>query len=252
MSKWPLTLIFLILLSGCAAYKNRQNIFEGAGRLPANTLADIENWNLTKSGFFIQKAEIRILDEGKEQKLLGSLKFNRPGKYLFSIKSLTGLEAARIMITKDTVLINDRINKKLFYGSPENLGRIYGITFEMLPLMLGDIIGNQSYKSGKIECRNDRGKAESKIENRKITYEIDCRNSKILEADVLSEAGNEGLRFNMSKMSRDGDMFFPKQIEIEDLNKTTLIKINIDRIKFGDEGDIIFIPGNNYEKILLK
>ena len=40
---------------------------------------------------------------------MATIKYELPDKYLISIRSKAGIEAARIFITKDTVLINDRI-----------------------------------------------------------------------------------------------------------------------------------------------
>ncbi len=252
MSRWTLILIFLIFLSGCGVFKNRRNVSEIYEINQVHTLADIRNFNITKSGFYIQKAEIKITDEGNERKLLGSLKFNPPGKYLFSFKSLTGIEAARIMITKDTLLINDRINRKLFYGSPDNIGKKYGITFGMLPLFLGDILDNKLIGDSVINCRNGIGQTESNVDNKKVYFEIDCKKSKIAKADFLNEEGNEGLKFRMEKIVSEEGMYFPKLVEIEDYNKSTTIEIKIGKIKFDGEEDIVFVPGRNYEKILLK
>ena len=104
----------------------------------------IENQNLTKRNFFIQKAEIEILSEEENQKLIASIKFIYPDQYLISLKSKTGIEAARIFITDDTVLINDRINRKLYFGKPAQLKNKYGISPAVLPVVLGDFIKGNS------------------------------------------------------------------------------------------------------------
>ena len=73
------------------------------------------------------------------------LKFEYPDKYLISIKSRTGIEGARIYISEDTILFNDRINKKMYYGSSLYLKRKYGLTTNFLPLIFGDIVSRKKF-----------------------------------------------------------------------------------------------------------
>ena len=89
----------------------------------SNVFESTKNQNITNNGFFIQKAEIEIVTgEGKE-KYLASIKFEKPDKYLISVKSRTGIEGARIYISNDSILVNDRINKKLYSGNTFYLKR---------------------------------------------------------------------------------------------------------------------------------
>ena len=58
-----------------------------------------------------------------------------PDKFLISIKSHTGIEVARIFLTGDSIMINDRINKKLYYGSTSYLKNKYGLTTAVFPVI---------------------------------------------------------------------------------------------------------------------
>jgi hypothetical protein len=78
-----------------------------------NILDDIRNNNITEENFFIEKADIDLTINNSTNRYLFSVKYEKPDKFLLSIKSRTGIEGARILITKDTLLVNDRIRKRL-------------------------------------------------------------------------------------------------------------------------------------------
>ena len=49
-------------------------------------------------------------------------------------------------------MINDRFNKKLYYGSTSYLKSKYGVTTALLPVFLGDYVNDQKLDSTKIKC----------------------------------------------------------------------------------------------------
>lgn len=252
MSKYSLIICFSIIFSGCSVLKEQKKLAEKSERYTANAISDLQNTNITNINFYIQKAEIKILNEGKENKLLGSLKFRTPGTYLFSIRNIAGIEAARIMIADDSVFINDRINKKLYYGSSENLSRKYGISFDLMPLMVGDYVDYTRNDNKEIECKNGKSTIKGNIDEKRIIYEVDCSNSKVTEAIIYANSEKEGLKFQMSKLVRIDSVCLPRLITVEDLNRETSITIKIDKIKLAGKENIDFVPGRNYERILLK
>jgi hypothetical protein len=252
MQKWPLIFILISVLSSCSIVKSRKTTIESTDKYTANLISDIFKYNITNSDFFIQKAEVIISEKGEIQELLASLKYNPPDTYLLSIKNSTGIEAARIMITSDTILVNDRLKRRLFYGSTKSLKSKFGISFRMIPLIVGDISDNQLNIDLPMNCINGKGRTEIEIEKRKLIYIIDCIKSKIERVIVSDQEGNGRLNFKMSKITEKESKRYPKEIEIEDSNKENKLLIRIDRINFGNVEEIKFIPGNNYEKILLK
>ena len=82
------------------------------------------------------------------------MKYRLPGNYLVSIRNKTGMEAARVYVTHDTVLINDRIYRKLYIGSNEYLLKKYGIATNSLPLVFGDYLKGLSEVEILKDCSN--------------------------------------------------------------------------------------------------
>ena len=72
--------------------------------VPEIYLNPSEDQNITNTDFYIQKAEIEFTNKDNRQKFLCSIKYQRPDKYLISIKSRTGIEGARIYVSEDSII----------------------------------------------------------------------------------------------------------------------------------------------------
>jgi hypothetical protein len=202
--------------------------------------------NLTEMGFFIEKAEISIETAEGRDNFLASLKFKKPDKYLVSLKSRTGIEAARIYLSGDSLLINDRINRVVYKGSQQSLQRNYGISATLLPVILGDFIKGISADSIS-DCRDGQMVTGSVLGGMKITYRIDCRMNKVIEAIPESSIGKQGIDMKFGDFFMEGATVIPGNIIVKDQKKGSSIEIKIGNIEIPWNGDIEFIPGNNYE-----
>ena len=252
MSRLPVILITVLVLTGCATLKKSgKNIVWENGNT-AFYKSDIKERNLTNQDFYIQKAEIEVSTAGEKQKLLGSLKFKSPGTYLLSIRSRTGIEAVRIFISEDTILINDKIGRKLYYGSSSHISNKYGISAYALPLLIGDYIDAKDRMSERVTCVKGVSKFEGNIENKRAIYVFDCKQGKIVSSDFNIQSETGGITFSFGKFQVINDKVLPEKINIEDNNKETVINIGIEKISFEPIDNIEFIPGNNYEIIMLK
>ena len=113
MSGKEIVVIGAEILSGCSSMK--KTIINVPVKSESNNLELTErtlNRNLTGIDFNIVKAEVEVMNNGESQKLVASVKYRKPGNYLVTIRNRTGIEAARVYITHDTVLINYSIYRK--------------------------------------------------------------------------------------------------------------------------------------------
>lgn len=250
MQKVSYILCLLLFLSGCSVIKKKSLSESNVNKVPEyNLLEGIEKQNITNRSFFIQKAEVEIVSDDYEQKLQASIKFNYPDKYLISLKSRTGIEVARIFITEDTVLVNDRFNKKLYFGKPESLKNKYGVSNELLPVILGDLIYGKESSVENIVCTDNKADISCKLNKIGINYIVDCKKMKIISAsqEINVETGSTDIRYE--NFIKAGYGFIPARISVDFNNYAVTIKI--ERIESPWEGTIEFIPGNKYDLIKL-
>jgi hypothetical protein len=212
-----------------------------------NATSRVKEQNITYKNFYISKAEVEILSNERKENILCTVKHVYPGKYLISIKNRAGIEAARIFVSNDTLLINDRINRKIYYGENKILEKKYGISYVLIPVLLGDLINNDLAEKNKEECIKGLIRTNYFIEGFRIQYVVDCKIYKAIYAYVMEE--NNEIEFKFSKYFKKGNLLFPGLIEVDDKNSMVHIIINVKKVDFPWEGSIDFIPGAKYEFI---
>lgn len=241
----------ILILSGCSASRRSSRSDRGLPGTSRSVSGEILSGNnLTNSSFYIAKAEIALRSDGLSQKFLANIRYTK-GKYLISLRSRTGLEAARIFINKDTILANDRFNRVTYYGEPEVLALRYGIPYDMLPLIFGDFITGD-YSGEYDKCIGDQLKRMDFVKGIKLNYVIDCRRQKIIRAEREGSLGEVISRMEYSEFGVAGEIEVPSQIKIQDLRSETEIEIKLGKVEKPWDGSVQFVPGARYDLIELK
>jgi hypothetical protein len=251
LQKIGFILLCVILNTQCSVVKKgRINKLLVSEKIPGELLIEnVIRQNITKYGFFIKKAEIEIYTKGAISNLIGSLKYEVPDKYLLSLKSKTGLEIARIFISDDTVYVNDRINRKRYFGSQEDLKNKYGIANAILPVILGDFIADDFSERNQRKCIKNKISFDCTIDKIKVEYIIDCNIGKVIGAVLQDDANGIRMEINYSDFARAGEIRIPGIVEMKELKNNITIKIRIKKIEVPWLGKIDFIQGNKYELI---
>jgi hypothetical protein len=250
-----IVLIFLlgIIVAGCSVTRSRSKSLSASSGsiITGNVLEDVKNQNVTGKSFFLQKADIEIITKTIDEKFIATIKFAYPDRYLISLKTRTGIEGARIYINKDSVIVNDRINKKLYFVDKFYLEQNFGITPELLALIFGDIILDEKMTSRKFECVEGRLETEINLKGVKFNYVIDCDKRKSVAVKVLNNYVQNGVEINYNKFFKRSGILMPGEIEVNDYKSNIKIKIKIIKIESPWNGNFDFIPGKGYEIIEL-
>ena len=252
MSGGKVILIIAFMLAGCSAVRKAGVTSDEPGYGYKNLVERVIAGNITGSNFNITKADIEIENNGQKQKLMANMKYRKPGIYLLSVRSKTGIEAARAYITDDTLMINDKIYRKLYCGSTEYLSDKYGISINSLPLITGDFLSNFTDRYGVPECENGIERIQSYLNEKMIWYSVDCNQAKVTTVSVNDIGDAGGFKMEFSNFKESDRYIFPGTIQIEDFSKKTRIRIDISDIIFNTRDSIVFLPGRNYDKIVLK
>lgn len=243
----------MILSMGCSVVRiggNRINNLSD-NTVPDKLIESINNQNITNNNFFIQKAELEFTTQDGTEKLLATIKFINPDQYLISIRSRAGIEIARIYFSGDTILINDRINRKQYFGSSEYLTGKYGIPESVLPVILGDFIADNLSGNSTEKCLDGKLDINSIVNGIRIKYIIDCKKGKSILAITENSLNITKIEIRYSDFLKNRDVLYPGKIEIKDFQRNINIQIKIHRLESPWNGIIEFIPGNKYEKIQL-
>ena len=240
-----------ILFSGCSVFRGERKSTPSWEYASELSVTDVIESNLTNYDFIIQKAEIQYIEEGTEVNLIASLKHRADNKFLVSLRTKSGIEIARIFISEDTLLINDRINKKLYYGSSGYLEEKYGISFLALPLIFGDIIISKPIQE-KIFCKDGKGEIKAKIDTRNVSYLLNCTYRKVTNIKIENENKENHIEISLAEFKNMGANIYPGIIELTENVENSKVRIEIRKIEFNSVDNVNFLPGANYEKVLIK
>lgn len=251
MQKISVLILCVIIFSGCSVLRKRNTEYKqtAISKSEGRILVETGKNNVTNTNFFIQKALVTLEGSGGEDKFIATLKYLVSGKYLLSLRTRTGIEISRILITKDTILANDRINRKTYFGKSDYFMKRYKLTPALLPLIFGDL-----YEDGLIgkinpDCSEGFVEVEGYSNGVKLKYKIDCNIQKCVQIERVNDINQASVRLEYSSFFKEGNILIPGRISVEDKETNTGIVIEIERIEMNWVGDIDFIGGKGYELI---
>jgi len=242
--------MFMVIFSGCSVFKiqNKNNI---NNRLSTN-LGDLKNHNLTNNSFFIQNAEVELVSDNEKQSFLASVKYTKPDSFLISIRSKAGIEAARIFITEDTLLINDRINRKLYFGSALELKNKFGYNNGFLPFLFGDFILKNGNSYETVNCKDGEYIGKSDYKGLIITYIINCNSDRIKKLEIIDGIDSKPLVIEYTETKNRNEIYLYSKIHIKGFKEYKSIDVNYKKIETPYNEFIEFIPGKNYEQVRIR
>lgn len=254
MRKIIIILFLGITVTGCSVSRNRNSSLssERIDTTSGNVLESTSNQNITNQGFFIQKADVEILSQTVNEKFVATIKFSFPGKYLISLKSRTGIEGARIYINNDSVAVNDRINKKLYFVNSLYLEKNFGLSADLLGLVFGDIILDKKAFSKILICEKNRLESECTVKGVSLRYLIDCNKRKSVSVGLINNYIQKSVEIKYNRFVNRSGILVPGEIVVSDYNTNVKIRIKIIKMETPWNGTVEFIPGKGYELIELE
>ncbi len=238
--------ILLFIVFGCAPSLkniNEKEIYLKRSQIIEETLRN----NLGEYGFFIKKGKLNINNGNEETVLLFTMKYLPQDNYLISLKSVTGIEAMRVKLTKDTIIVNDRINKEILYGKSEAFERVAGIPVELLKIAVGDLCGHNIKFDENYDIKNNTLNVFSNLRNINIVSTINCNINKVKRVVIYSNEQDDKLYIDYSGF-KGGNYIMPGTINIQNEKGDIKISIKVKKIIIPWQGELEFIPGNGYTK----
>lgn len=216
------------------------------------------------------KFNIEYIEGRKTTELRGQLRIKYDSITWLSFSPALGIEAARILLSNDTVKFINRLNKTYFIGEYEILDSLLNTTIDY-SILQSMILGNDitQYDVNKYRSSIDGGLYRITIqERRKIKKELKSGeiDSKVLVQNVWLDPNNFRIRkVNLKELGDDnkkldvtyedfrqiGDQLFPSKIVINIVSQKS-ITINVDmlRIELNEPLSFPFKVPKKYERML--
>lgn len=246
-------MIIVLIVSGCAGIKKaNQTAAENQYVIEGTQIITVKDKNLSENNFFVHRADVIVKLNGQTERFTASLKFKIPDTILVSVKSIAGIEAARIFLTGDTVLINDRINRQVLFGDPGDLKLKYGLEPELLFLFLGDMIIGDEMVSDKLFCKKGFSEVTAVAKGKRIKYIIDCKRNKVLNTSFSVEEGSTTSNLFFSEFVKLDKTLVPRDIKIQSAEGKEEINIKLGKIDTDWSGQVRFYPSQGYKLIKIR
>jgi hypothetical protein len=246
-----IALVFL-LTSSCSVFKGLNEVKTGDVEKDKGKSVSVlaKERNLFHNSFYIKSMEVDIKMGKDDEKLLASLRFEKPDKYLISLRSRSGIEISRIFIDRDSGYIVDRIKRKVYKGSVKNIEKKYGVPLNILPVLLGDFCGSCGLEYESVN-KDKLVLCKCSIDKISLRYEIDHGIGKVKAVSLENGFGAPFFSADFDKFKRESEAVFPTRINWIDLERNVNIEINIQKIEYPWNDKIEFSFGNRYEVIEL-
>jgi hypothetical protein len=156
-------------------------------------------------------------------------------------------------MTKDTLIIIDKINKKIRVGNPQVLKNKYGVEPAFIFVILGDFIIEKQSQELPLGCRNGISSDQFIVGGRTVNYTIDCKRKKIVSASFEGDIKTGNIDMEFSDFIILEDMLLPGSVNISNDLSMFKAKVEIEKATINYEGIIGSIkPGSNYIVLRLK
>jgi len=244
-------IILLMFISSCHrlrindSRKDRYNYEMNSVRF----FNDVESKNIISRPISVSKISIVYESVDERRRLKANMKTDGSGSMLISIRTFAGIEAARVLITKDTVKIADRINRIYYVGSTKQIEVKYGIKYDFIDLLFGDFKRINQVKN-RIRCENGIVQIVDQLNN--IRYIVDCTIYKVIEVEGKVKEGTQDFKGYFKEFRNENGILYPGIINWELEDGITDVSIEMEKVRISESKELIFKVGNNYKRKVLR
>lgn len=165
----------------------------------------------TKFEYLTSRAKILYKDDNQEVSAAVDIRMKRDSVIWMSIKPMLGIEAMRVVITKDSVLVLDRMNKSMSLMSMSQLSQkiSFPLSFKMAESL---IIGNLPIsikEKGKIGMEKEHFKLQQEEGDFDIESLISREHYKLERIDIKQRSTRNELVLRYEEFKVIGEQLIP-------------------------------------------
>jgi hypothetical protein len=231
--------VVLIATSGCSVLRRGAATDENDS-LPRKHMMynDILANNIVKSGLYIRKGRVELITGGNRERFTMNLRVSDDGKWLASIRTFAGIEIARIYADKNAVTILDRVGRTATLMEWDQLKRDFGLTYEMLPLLMGDVPEGSMIKRRAIDCSQY---LPLNAEWADILLNTDCDVAKVHRFQITDMTFGRKIVIQASGFITGTEgLYYPSSVEIAEESGILNMKLTYEDTELNWKGKIDF------------
>ena len=252
------------ILSGCRYTRSVSSREEGTAEDSKVRLISILEQKTHKFNTLkIRRADVSFYFNGVEENIKGNIAIYRDSLIAVSVIPVLGYEMLRILCTKDSVIVLNRMEKNYYASSFEYYRKKYSIPvdFQDIQALLAnevfyykDELGDRVYER-QLRTRSDNNLfiVDAFREGKRITnqgIEIDREGRRLENVFIVDYETKMKLNLDYDDFTGDEEMLFPKQMKIDliESNNTIRMEINYGQVVFNDSINLEFSVPEHYTR----
>ena len=113
--------LIIIIFSGCSFIRKiDRKVLLDNGNNELSEIEKLEGNNIHDKSVNFEKIRVTVENENEKKEFLINAKIKGNDSILISLRNLTGIEIARMLLTNDSIKVNDRINRKFYTGKHDD------------------------------------------------------------------------------------------------------------------------------------
>jgi hypothetical protein len=216
-------LILLIVLGACGRKSTGSK----------TSLADNYQVNEVDFSYLTAKGKLFFKNESQEISSAVDIRIRKDSAIWLSLRPVLGIEAARILITTDSVYIADKLNKKNMAYNFSELSQLanFPVSFSMLQAA---IIGNMPFviKDAKAIAEGNYFRLLQKEDNLLADHFVSRQNLKLARLLLSDQETDNRMEIAYDNFGNVGDMLFP-------FKANTSIDYNLNGVRSATEVEIV-------------
>ena len=245
-------ILLFFSFSGCGLFRN------GKSKPAAKKEAEINNLsvklaeNSFHSNYFSCRAKTDYRKAGEHQNLTLNLKMKKDSIIWVSVTAIMGLEAARILITPDSIKVMDRINKEYLARDFNFLTRYTNCKLTISQLQ-NILLGNHLFPAENyFLLKNESGLVNATAEINKVEnfLEISGDNYRVKSSLLTNLVTMQKMKVDYDEFSEVEKKMVPNKLEInvKSNNEEMKISMNYSNISTSEIESFPFSVPASYER----
>ena len=249
--QWIFIFIIPLIMSGCGIFR-KSDIHTTNGPVPdlTNPLSAAHQ-AAANFNYLSYNADIVLVTDGDENSVSANFRIKKDSLIWVSVRKL-GFEAARLMLSKDSVWMMDRINSTYFSGNYLFFSRQFRLDadYNMIEsFLLGNPLYDWSDEPMDVDCSRPHSciiafDQRQRIRSEQYTQEGSSVTFQILEVDRK----NGRVLFQSVAIPEEGRKISATYDDFQNVTKTIIPAQNQVSIEFDERKDAVTITAESFKK----
>jgi len=219
-----------LLFTGLTRCKTTRNSTNYSYRDDVESVKEnLEKNKIDAKTIWIKKYSCEIKENWKRKEFYGDIKIVKGEEIAITVKSGIGIETVRVLLTRDSVKIVDRMKKEVYCGGYEQMEKYFGLINSYVKaedllinnnlMVIEELENNEENEGNRYDIKRREQSSEliiceTGVKKRKKRFTVEMDNYNVIEY-MEKNGATDMVKVEYLNWNNVGKVKFPKEIKIE-------------------------------------